>query len=214
MGYSSLAGINLAFFAATFIISLSRFRILDRAAKILCINFGLSLLAEALALYAAYRYHNNMPVYAIYNIVEMVLVCLYFNYSTGLQKNNIGIILAAFSVVIGVLNLSFYQPLDTLNNNFIYYEGILIIAMCMYAMVEELRKSEKKVTPLGVHFFVAAIYMIFWMISFVHWGLYEYLLHQFLRGNWLVDNMMIFICCIMNIALSLVFLKHKKKEIT
>lgn len=212
--YYLITCINLSLFALPFIIALSRYRYLDKASRVFCLFLGLSFAGECTATWFAYVYHNNMPIYAFLNIVEMCVLCLYFNYSiASFTRRHIGIFLSVLSALVGVINLLFFQSMNDLNNIFLYYQGISVIGMSMIAMVQFLTDVEYMRFEQTPHFWIPALLILFWVISFLHWGLYDFLLGKFPASNWLVNNSILFICFIMNIGYAVLFFfyPHKKK---
>ena len=213
MSYNIMTALNIGFFVLPFCIALSRYRHLDKALKVLCINFGITLLGESVAVYTALIFHNNMPVYALLGIADIVMTCIYFNYSIDcFRKNHVGYVLAGISVMAGILNFVFLQPLNSTNNNFTYWQGILVILLCIFSMIQYLRNSERNPYQSSIHFWISALLMIFWILSFLYWGLYEYLLEQFSGHQWVIDYMMVWICCATNICFSLILLLYRKKQ--
>src|SRR3546814_7905475 len=58
-----------------------RFRLLDLPARIFFALMVTGLVTEILAFAVAKSRHNNMPVYNISGLVQVMLTCLYFNYA-------------------------------------------------------------------------------------------------------------------------------------
>jgi hypothetical protein len=213
MNYYVTAVINLSFFAFPVIAAFSKFAMLDKALKIFSVGLVTSLIAECAALWAAVKFNNNFPVYAIANITDLVIVCLYFNYSVpAFKKRGIGIYLAILSVIAGVLNLVFLESLFVLNDNFINFQGILIIALCLFSMYQQLFIADNKMMRFTPHFKIAALLLVYWVISFLNWGLYDFSYVHLNPYKWLVNNLEIILCCIFNLCFSLIFLSYHQQK--
>ncbi|WP_461789465.1 hypothetical protein [Pedobacter sp.] len=213
MTYYIIAGLNLSAFAMTCLVALLRYRILDKGMRFFAISCITAFFTELLALIWAFYYENNMPVYAIYNVVEVLLVCLFFNYSIpSLRRKNIGLWLGVISALLGIVNLMFFQPLKSLNSNFIYYQGILVIALSMFAIIDEIMRSEENGNRFSPKFYISVLLIIYWVVSFLYWGLYEYLIGIFGKDNILIGYLMALVCCLLNVAFSYLLIRYPKSK--
>jgi hypothetical protein len=211
--YHLIMCISLILFALPFFVALSRYKHLDKASRIFCMFLGLSFAGECTAMACAYVYKNNMPVYAVLNILEMCMLSLYFNYSiSSFARWHIGIFISVLSVVLGVVNLVCFQSLNDLNNIYLYYQGIAVIGMSMIAMVQFLINVDYMQFEQTPHFWIPALLILFWVISFLHWGLYDFLLEKFPASGWLVNNVILFICFIMNTGYTVIFFFYPRKK--
>lgn len=211
--YQLITFINLGLFGLAFFISLFRYQSLDRASKIFCLFLGTSFAGECIALFCAYHYHNNIPVYAILNIIEMVLICLYFNYSiTTFKKRHIGLAAGILSVIVGIINIVYFQSLYSINTLFLYYQGILIIAMSMVAMVQYLLNVEYMQFQQTPHFWIPALMLVFWVISFLNWAFYDFLIAKLSASVWMINNLILFVCMIMNAGYAIIFFFYPKPQ--
>ena len=151
-------------------------RKLDKAGKIFCVFCGFIFLAESTAYYAARVYHTNMAVYAVSNILGMLLLCLYFNYSVDyFRKSALGVWLGIISVLLGILNTGLFQPVTKLCTNFLVYEGIVTVAVCMFAFFRLLADSEKLRLKNIPQFWVMTTLVLYWTITLLSWSVYEFL---------------------------------------
>ncbi|MEO6831234.1 MAG: hypothetical protein ABI378_03185, partial [Chitinophagaceae bacterium] len=172
-------------------------------------------IAEVVARMAAIRFGNNMPVYALYSPIELLLICLYFNFSIPtLQRRGIGWYLAILGILVSVLNAVFFQPLTTFNSNFLYFEGVVIIGLSLYSFYFLVRSSDDLQLTKLRHFWFSFIQCSFWTITFINWGLYEYFIVHVQR---FVPAINIFISVISGVAylcIALVFWQYPKLKST
>ncbi len=154
---------------------LFRFHRVDRAAKIICLLIWLGFLTEGIGYYAAWKYHNNYPVYTPSIFIEFVLISLYFNFSVPvLQKKNVGIYIAAAGVLLGVMNTLFLQPIDTLSSNFIFLECLVVVCFSLFAIYRLLRiDSDKLELQRKVHFWLPFILLFYQCATLSAWGVYD-----------------------------------------
>jgi hypothetical protein len=152
-----------------------RYKHTDKASRFICILIWLSFLSELIARYTTKKYHNNMPVYAIYGFLEFIMVSLYFNYSIDtFRKHHIGYFIAAVGVIIGVANSIWYQPIDTLNTLYIFLECIGIVCMSLYSFYRLLLTNTTLKLHNRVHFWIPCIFLFNWCATLSSWGMYDH----------------------------------------
>lgn len=162
--------------------SIYRFNKIDAASKVLAVLICSAFINESLASYLAKKYHNNLPLYSIYCLIEFGLVCLYFNKVIDIFiKRNIGIYIGVAGIVLGIINLIFVQHLNSINSYFLLFEGLSIIGMSLFAFFRLLLKYDSLNLYKYHHFWFISILVFFWSITFLSWGLYDYINQQFFR---------------------------------
>jgi hypothetical protein len=192
-------------------VSLRRYKALDMASKIISILLCCDLLSEAAAYFFKLRYHNNLPVYAVDEIVEYALLCLYFNYATDIfRRTRSGIFLAIGGVAAGILNLIFLQGPNTLTSYFLFMEGLLMIGMSLFALLRLLLDPDLPFLSRHPHFWFICIIAFFWSITFLDWGLYDYIDIQFHAMITWVNEAMSLIGIVTYGSFGLVFLRYPK----
>ncbi|MNK11823.1 hypothetical protein D3C87_298720 [compost metagenome] len=209
--YDIISAINISLFAVPFITALSRYKRLDKGMQILCISCGVSLLSEILALYAAFQFHNNIPVYTIYSVVDTILLCLYFDYSIAyFHKRYIGKWLTLLTILSAIGSLIYLGSLDSINNFFLYYQGIIIITMCLFALIQQLYRSEYRLPEFSPHFWAAILFIFCWTLALMNVWLYEFLNDKPGILQSISNYMMVWISMLMNIGLTIIFLSNPK----
>ena len=159
--------------------SIYRFKSLDIATKILSVLICCAFINECAAFYLAIKYHNNLALYAIYSIMEFAMLCLYFNEVVDVfKKKNIGIYIGLAGSILGILNLLFVQHLASFNSFFLLFEGLAVISMSLFAFFRMLLKYDSLKLYKYPHFWFISIILFFWNITFLSWGLYEYITQQ------------------------------------
>lgn len=157
------------------VFAIFHFRKMDLASKIICILIWVASITEALAWYSAKRFHNNLPVYNVFSYLEFMLVCLYFNYSVStFRKRNIGYYIGFAGIILGVLNTIFFQPINTLNSNFIFAECLCIVSMSLYSFYKLLLASDNLYLQSNTHFWVPCVLIFYWCTTLFSWGMYDF----------------------------------------
>ncbi len=157
------------------VFAIFHFRKMDLASRIICVLIWVATVTEALAWYSAKRFRNNLPVYNSFSYLELILVCLYFNYSIpSFRKRHIGYYIAVVGVILGVLNTVFFQPITTLNSNFIFIECLCIVSMSLYSFYRLLLISDNLYLQNNTHFWVPCVLIFYWCTTLFSWAMYGF----------------------------------------
>ncbi len=159
----------------------------------------------------AIKYHNNLALYAIYSIIEFIMLCLYFNNVVDVfKKNNFAIFLGISGTILGILNLVFLQHLASLSSFFLLFEGVSVIGMSLFAFFRMLLKYDSLRLYTYPHFWFISIILFFWNITFLTWGLYEYITQQLLPSALNINRILEVVGIITYCAMASVFLLYPK----
>lgn len=157
---------------------LLRFKKRDKASKLLVMLLLLTLISEMTAYVCAIVYHNNMFVYHIFAPIQLLLLGLYFDNTIDLfKKKRIGIKVGILGVITATINTILFQPLNTLNSNFLLFEGLIIMAMVLYAFQRILNNDNIDIFRYH-HFWFNIILVFFWSLTYTIWALYNALYTQ------------------------------------
>lgn len=180
--YDSVNYIYLLSMLFACVCSVYRYRAVDTASRILAILICCAFANEGAAFYLTKKYHNNLPLYAFYGLLEYALLCLYFNRVIDIFiKYNLGLYIALVGVILGVLNILFVQHLN-INSYFLLFEGIVVIGMSLFAFFRILLKNDSLNLYRYHHFWFISVLIFFWCITFFSWGLYNYINQKFFRS--------------------------------
>jgi hypothetical protein len=154
------------------VVCVVRWKQLAKGERFIALLMFLTLATELTAFLIAQRWHNNMPVYHIYNPIEFLLTSFYFNCSIDyFRKRNTGVIVGIVGVLLSVLNTLFLQKITTINSNFLLLEGTAIIIYSLL-MLHQVLLDEEHLPYSRVHFWIALCCLIFWATTFTGWGFY------------------------------------------
>ncbi len=143
---------------------------------------------EIAAYYLAKKYHNNLPLYAIYCFVEFGLLCLYFNKVIDVfTRKNVGIYIGATGIGCGIINLVFIQSLNSIGSYFLFFEALSVIGMSLFAFFRLLLKNDALHLYKYPHFWFICILIFFWSITFLYWGLFDYISVRLQHAVWKID---------------------------
>ncbi|HYD22715.1 MAG TPA: hypothetical protein VEB40_14635 [Flavipsychrobacter sp.] len=147
----------------------------DTASKILVALLCLTLASELIAHWAAIKYRNNMFVYHIFSPIQLIVLGVYFDKVVGrLHKKRIATTIGIVAAIAAVVNTAFFQSLKTLNSNFLLLEGLIIMALALYAFQLILSDDKINIYRYG-HFWMIVILIFFWSVTYTTWALHSVL---------------------------------------
>lgn len=156
------------------IIAIKRFRSVDQPTKLLCLWIWLGGATEVMALYFMFRFKNNLSVYSVYNLLELCLITLYFTYSVKyIKKYKIGFTIIIIGLLLWVGNLIFLQPINKIGSNFIFFECLTIVCLCLYSIYRRLVIDNGSLMP-KTHFWIPSIFILYQIGVLWSWGFYDY----------------------------------------
>ncbi len=192
---------------------LYRFKMLDTASKILAILICCAFLNEGAAFYMGKKYHNNLPLYAVYGLLEYALLCVYFNKVIDVFiKNNIGFYIALVGVILGILNIVYVQHLNNINSYFLLFEGLAVIGMSLFTFFRLLLKNDSLNLYRYHHFWFISILIFFWSITFLSWGLYNYINEKLFQSALNINIALAIVSTITYNCFAIVFLLYPKMQ--
>lgn len=151
--------------------------------QIIVILLGTICLSELLS-YAtseAKMYSIRYKIYHVYGIIEMLLQSLFYIYSVRPHYYRKIILLATIACpIIGILNITFLQPFDSLNNNMKMLESFSTITMSLYFIYWLLKNDKVNNIFKSSHFWIAVLWLLLWSGTFFFWAFVKLLY----RGHW------------------------------
>lgn len=201
----------LLFSLLPFGISLLRWRTLDLPSRIFSVLLGFVFAVECVATFSAIRYQNNMAIYNVSGWLQMALICLYFNYSIYCFKRlHLGIYMAVASIVLGVVNALYFEPLGKTNTFYLTYQAVLVLLLGILLYTELLLKEGYVNTYRSVHFWLVLILVLFNSLTLVNFSLYDFLA-DLLSGSVYLLAVYIWICgALANLGFTLVFIFYNR----
>lgn len=143
----------------------------------IAILVGVTCLNEWLAFTAARIFHNNMPIYAVFNLIQLLVLGSYFDRIVdSFQAGNIGFKLALLGVAIGIADIIFIQPLNAFNSYFLLLESIAIISFSLFFFARLMLRKDGESILSNPHFWITCLLTFFWSFTFFYWGLRDYML--------------------------------------
>lgn len=173
---------------------------------------GITFLTEAVAAYCNLRYHFNLYVYNIMGPVMMLFSSLYFSYSNaGLRRKHIGWYVGAGGFVFTVINLMFFEPLDTLNSNFAALECVCMCALALAYFHSLYYKDYSYRLSRDPHFWIAFLFLTFYAGTFMARAGIEILKHYATDRtlSFRIYHIVFALALIFYTGIGIVFLKFK-----
>lgn len=194
------------------IIGLIHYKRMDKASKVILWFIVVTFISETAAFSSAIIYNNNLLVYHIYNPIQFLIICYYYNLTIeAFKSRNIGLKLGIIGVLYSTLNTLYFQnPLREMNTNFLIPESILIIAMSLYSFYE-LLASESYDVYSNNKFWFSAFLLTFWSFTFCYWLIGPSLYKSTKNTLWL-DIMIWAINVLCYSGFAIVFLSFRKMK--
>ncbi len=204
----------LGFLLFSFTSGVYRYRLLDLAAKIFCIYLGFTFLTECIAYYSAIKFHTNLPVYAIFNIIELGFISMYFNYCIDVfRKYNIGLYILIAGTLLGTINIIFIQPFNSMSSNFLFFEGFCIISMSVFSFFRVLLKSGKTSLLYYSHFWITSLILLYWTCTYLYWGLFDYFMFTLGKNMWKLDVSILLLNSLIYCSFGIFYLLYTKFKV-
>lgn len=113
-----------------------------------------------------------MVFYHVYSPVELLLVSFYFNESVlMLKKRNWGLLIGLSGIVAAIINAFIFQPVTTINFNFLLLEGTIISVFCLLSF-HQIVLDEKFIVTALTQFWVTSLLLIYWCLTYTGWGVF------------------------------------------
>ena len=194
------------------IAGLIHYKKMDKPTRIMVWYVTITLISESIATYAAFVFKNNLPVFHVYNVVQFLLLSLYFNYSVDKQRIAKGWIIGLSGIILSVVNSVYFQhPTKELNTNFVIVESFLIIGMSLFSFYR-LLASDVIYIHLSPKFWFSAILLVFWSFTFFYWLVGVIIYKSLPNMAFWLDTMIWFINIICYSAFAAVFLSYNKMK--
>ena len=195
----------------TSIVGLYRYKSMDKGSKVLLLLVCCALVNESVAYFLAKKYHDNLQLYTVYCLLEYGLICLYFNYVIDVfTRKNIGLYIAGGGILLGIVNALYIQPINSINSYFLFFEGLLVIGMSLFAFFRLLLKFDSLHLYRYHHFWLICILVFFWSITFLNWGLYDYFNLRLRHSVWKINFALMTVGVVTYGGIGVVFLLYPK----
>ncbi len=190
-----------------------RFKEIDTGSKVLFILVCCALVNESAAYFLAKKYQNNIPLYSVYCLIEFGILSFYFNKVIDVFiRWNLGIYIGISGIILGIYNLLFIQHLNTMNSYFLFFEGLSVIGLSLFAFFRLLLTHDSLHLYKYHHFWFICILVFFWSITFLNWGLYDYINLKLQHAAWKINFALTIIGAITYGSFGCVFLMYPKMQ--
>lgn len=195
-------------FAAAY--ALFRFKVLDSATKYVCAWLWLGVLTEIIGQFSIWKYQSNLVIYSISAMLELLIICLYFNQSVArLKAKNRGVVIAIIGLILGILNALFLQPLNSINSNFLFLECLIIVSLALYAIFRMLIIQDIKLRKER-HFWFASTFLFYQCCSIWYWGSYVTITTNYKDGAVYLTIANLLVNIIVYTSFAILFIKYPK----
>ena len=189
----------------------ARYKEFDTATKIFAVYIIVATISEITAFLCGKFLHDNMPVYAVYNLLEFVFVSMFFNRSIDVfYKRNVGYYIAVIGLFVGIINIVCIQGIHSLNSYFLFFEGVVIIAMALLLFFRLLINNNHLQLYRSPHFWLATVLVFFWSITMLNWSMYDYFLANHKELLVFVNTSIVVVGIVTYVAIGCIFILYPK----
>jgi hypothetical protein len=194
------------------VFGLKRYALLDRASRFFLLYAISSFIGELIAFYAALKFNNNLPVYNVASLVNICVICFYFSECIELLKrNNSGLKLMIINVLVWIISVFFIHSFFSINTTFLAYQGVLTIALAVYAMENLVTQKSQTLFYLrsSPHFWFDCLLLVYWCSTIMQWIVYWYFTNK-MAGFQYLNLSLTIINILINVFLAVVFYMYPK----
>ena len=213
---TSLLYIYYVSLAIAAIISVMRFYLSDAPMRVLSVLLSLTFCSEMLSfiLLKQEEYQLRYPVIHIYSIIQLFLVVLFFLLAIKPYHQRKLIILAVtLCPLIGLLNIFFLQPVDSINSNMLMFESFVVTTLCLYYIYREVKNYSRSNLFTSGYAQIVLILLLSWSTTFFFWAFIELLYHEEWKYSSTIINAHIIINILVYAGIAAVFYFYPKKQI-
>jgi hypothetical protein len=193
-----LLSVFILVLAVALSIGIAKYKQIDKAMRIVVVLLIAQLVSEIIAYSLGVMQHYNLryTMYHVYNIVEMFLQALFFIYAIRPLYNKKQVATAAaLSILFGLLDILFLEPINTLNKDFIMLEGFCTITLSLYFIYWLLKNDVVNNIFRYPHFWIASFLLLLWSVTFFFWVFVAFLY----SSQWPYINIAMYIQAIVSI---------------
>lgn len=195
MGQEVLFYVYLAILASICLVGIWKYGILDKGTKIVFVVICSCICCEGYSFVVGKENDDRLPVYHLYSLVEIILLTLYFFTTIKLKKPVLFALLVVVYVAVAVVNVLYFQPLRSLNSNYITFNCLMAIPMSLYSLYKILIDDSIEKVQYHVHFWFWTSFLIYYSSSFFFWQFVGY----FYRTNRQFYRLSLYMHSVLNI---------------
>lgn len=186
---------------------------LDTPARIMSVLVGITLVSETIAYVAAKYYQNNLMVYAVFNVLQLTLLCLYFNYAIDLFKRfHIGVVAAVATIATGIFIARSLPHEAAFHSTFLMLEAFTIIVFSLFGLNSLLRRY--RVVPIGKspHFWFMLTWCTYWCLTGTAWSVYGYMSRNHPEYTSVLNFLLLILAMLTYVSMAFIFHQYPKMK--
>jgi hypothetical protein len=183
---------------------------LNKAERYLAILVLTTAINEGIIFLLQVENKPSMSIYHIYSVVELCLLSMFFQESVSLLKERkIAFSVTMLGIGFALINAWFFQPLETMNTNFLLFEAALVIICCLFSLHQVLTKELRPAHKFRL-FWLSCLMLVYWGVTFTGWGLYVSIAGQGGLLDQLFYQVLMSANYVFYAGIALVFINHRK----
>jgi len=167
------------------------YKYLDNKGKIINFLLSITFLSETLAIIMTKIHKRHTAVYHIYNIIEIIIISLYFMQAVEKANQRKYILwIIVFWSAIGFGNM-LIQPITSLNSNMLIIECITIVPMALYSLYKILLDDKIMNVTAYPHFWIWTCFLLYQCSTYFFWAFFDILILKSHYRNALIQAQII-----------------------
>jgi hypothetical protein len=210
MSAQKLFYVYLSFYPIILFLGIINFRNLDKIGRLVLLLVFIAGVSEALTRIINDPDKKN-SVYHFYSIIEIsIMTSIFLETIQFKNKKTLFLLFTGIWLIIGLLNILFFQSIYEFNSNVLMLEGFAIIGMAIYVLYSLFISDKVKDVLTHPHFWLWSLFLLSWTSTFFFFPFVGILA----KNNWpylnLVQCIQVFIDSIVYCGIGLTFLFYHK----
>ncbi len=194
------------------LVSVLKLKLLNRTQKKLLVLILITVLVEIISWVLWYKNINNLPLYHFYTPIQFLLIInIYKNKLSGLFSKYFFLVLGIAFILFSILNIVFFQDLNTFNSNTTTLLGILVIFFCLsyfYTLLKEVKYSALETNPM---FWINSGFLIYFSSNLILFFINNTMFKGATEASFLVWGLHAIVNIVLTIFYTIALWVHPKK---
>jgi hypothetical protein len=183
---------------ACFFIAIMEYKVYEKTLRIVCWLLIITFLYEMLILCIHPYLKSKSYAFHLFIILDLTMYVYYFLFFIFERVSKLVLVLVPLGcILIELLNLTFFQPWNTLNTNTLMFECVICIGMSLYALFALLKSETVKISYYP-YFIIWSSILVLMTGTFFFWACYG-IFKPLIKANESYKNLLCFIQLTINI---------------
>ena len=175
------------------LIFISQWKYMPRQELLLFAYLIFSFVLFGITIVTGLTHRNNMALYHLFSLVELVMMVYYFLHIIGWKKQNLLFyVISVPYFIFWLINLIYWEHLKMFNSNSAALANIILVVLCMSYMLTLSKSDEILYFQKLPAFWIAGAFLVYGAVSFLVILAFKYFLQNNLMQEaidiWYIQN--------------------------